>query len=46
LKSVGFKISSSELNAFFRDETHRNYHPAGDQVLRYFLKGLTEKLRS
>jgi len=45
LKSVGFKISSSELNAFFRDEKHRNYHPAGDQVLRYFLKGLTEKLR-
>lgn len=45
LKSVDFDISASELNAFFRDQKHRNYRPAGDQVLRYFLKGLTEKLR-
>lgn len=45
LKSVDFDISSAELNAFFRDEKHRNFRPAGDQVLRYFLKGLTDKYR-
>ncbi len=45
LKSAGFKISSSELRALFRDKKHRNYKPCGDQVLRYFLKGLTMKLR-
>ena len=45
LKSNGFKISSTELSALFRKENHKNYRPAGDQVLRYFLKGLAERAR-
>ncbi len=45
LKSAGFSMSSSELRALFRDKKHRNYKPCGDQVLRYFLKGLTMRLR-
>lgn len=45
LKSAGFEMSSSELNALFRKKTHRNYVECGDQVLRYFLKGLAERER-
>lgn len=40
LKKAGFTVSASELNALFRDKKHRNYRPCGDQLLRYFLKGL------
>lgn len=45
LKSAGFSVSSPELNALFRSEDHRNYRECGDQLLRYFLKGLTLKYR-
>ena len=45
LKNMGFKISSTELSALFRNENHKNYRPAGDQVLRYFLRGLAERER-
>lgn len=45
LKSVDFRVSSSELSALFRDEQHRNYRECGDQLLRYFLRGLTLKYR-
>lgn len=45
LKNTGFKISSTELSALFRNENHKNYRPAGDQVLRYFLRGLAERVR-
>lgn len=45
LKNTGFKISSTELSALFRNENHKNYRPAGDQVLRYFLRGLAERER-
>ena len=41
----GMTISSSELGALFRAESHKHYRPAGDQLLRAFLKGLTIKLR-
>lgn len=40
IESAGFTVSASELNALFRDKKHRNYRPCGDQLLRYFLKGL------
>jgi uncharacterized protein YehS (DUF1456 family) len=40
LKLVDFKISKSELGAFFRKEDHPNYMPLQDQILRYFLNGL------
>lgn len=45
IKKTGFKISSTELSALFRKENHKNYRPAGDQVLRYFLRGLAERER-
>jgi uncharacterized protein YehS (DUF1456 family) len=40
LKLVDFKITTSELGAFFRAEDHPNYKPCGDQILRNFLNGL------
>lgn len=40
LKLVDFRITASELGAFFRKEDHPNYKPMGDQILRNFLNGL------
>lgn len=45
LALVDFKISKSELGAFFRKEDHPNYMECGDQVLRNFLNGLVIHLR-
>lgn len=45
LDQAGFKISKTELSAFFRKEGHPNFRPCGDQFLRNFLKGITMKLR-
>jgi len=45
LEGVGTNVSKPELSALFRKEGHQNYRPCGDQFLRYFLKGLTAKLR-
>lgn len=45
LSLVDFKISKSELGAFFRKEDHPNYMECGDQVLRNFLNGLVIHLR-
>lgn len=45
LELVDFRISKSELGAFFRDEKHPNYMECGDQVLRNFLNGLVIHLR-
>ncbi len=46
LEKDGFKVSKTELSAFFRKENHHNFRPCGDQFLRSFLKGLTTKLRT
>lgn len=43
--SVDFRVSKPELNAIFRHADHKNYRQCGDQLLRYFLKGLTLKIR-
>ncbi|MBS3993780.1 MAG: DUF1456 family protein [Bacteroidetes bacterium] len=40
LKLVDFKISKTELSAFFRKEDHPNYRKLEDQILRNFLNGL------
>lgn len=40
LSLVDFKISKSELGAFFRKEDHPKYMPVQDQILRNFLNGL------
>lgn len=45
LQLVDFRISKSELGAFFRNEDHPNYMDCGDQVLRNFLNGLVIHLR-
>ena len=39
-KLVDFKVSKSELGAFFRKEDHPKYMECGDQILRNFLNGL------
>lgn len=38
-------LSASELGALFRKPDHKHFRACGDQVLRRFLAGLTEKLR-
>ncbi len=40
LKLVDFRVTKSELGAFFRKEDHPNYVPLQDQILRNFLNGL------
>ncbi len=40
LALVDFKISKSELGAFFRSEDHPKYMECQDQILRNFLNGL------
>lgn len=44
-KLVDFRVSKSELNAFFRNENHPKYVECGDQMLRNFLNGLIIHLR-
>jgi uncharacterized protein YehS (DUF1456 family) len=41
----GHRMSKSELSALFRKPNHRHFRPAGNQVLRKFLVGLTQHLR-
>lgn len=43
--AVEFRISKPELSALFRKEGTKNYRPCGDQMLRYFLKGLAQRMR-
>lgn len=45
LELVDFRITKSELGAFFRKEDHPNYVECGDQILRNFLNGLVIHLR-
>ncbi len=37
------KLTKSELSALFRNEDHRNFKICGDQILRKFLAGLSNK---
>lgn len=45
LSLVDFRISKSELGAFFRKEDHPKYMECGDQILRNFLNGLVIHMR-
>ncbi|QCK15794.1 YehS family protein [Mangrovivirga cuniculi] len=45
LNLANFSIGKHELSAFFRKPGQGQYKPAGDQVLRKFLKGLQLKYR-
>ena len=42
---VDYKITKSELGAFFRNKGHEKFMECGDQVLRNFLNGLIIHLR-
>lgn len=42
---ANFKVSKSEVSAFFRRQDHKNFKHCGDQMLRRFLEGLTKKFR-
>ena len=44
-ESAGFPMSKPELSALFRQPDHKNYRECGDQALRNFLKGLTQRVR-
>lgn len=46
LNLAQFRMSKSELSALFRKPDHRNYKPAGDQVVRNLLQGMVKKYRS
>ena len=43
--AAGSPISKPEMTALFRQPGHHNYRACGDQLLRYFLKGLTLRVR-
>lgn len=43
--AAGSPISKPELSALFRQPDHKNFRLCGDQLLRYFLKGLTVRVR-
>lgn len=45
LAQAGKKVSNSELSAILRNPKHRNYKPAGDQILRNLLKGMALEYR-
>ena len=45
LELGGFRMSKPELSALFRKPGHKHYRECGDQVLRYFLVGVTRKRR-
>lgn len=45
LALVDFRITKTELSAFFRREDHPNYVECGDQILRNFLNALIIHLR-
>ena len=42
---AGFPVSKPELSALFRQPGHKNYRACGDQLLRNFLRGLTQRQR-
>lgn len=45
LTSQQFRISMPEITAMMRAPEHKNYRECGDQFLRYFLRGLTARVR-
>lgn len=45
MRDVGHPLSKHELSALFRSPSHTNYRHCGDQVLRKFLRALTQRVR-
>ncbi|HLR26266.1 MAG TPA: DUF1456 family protein [Fodinibius sp.] len=46
IEAAGFSMSKHEMSALFRSTKSSNYRECGDQVLRYFLKGLTMRMKN
>jgi uncharacterized protein YehS (DUF1456 family) len=46
MRAAGFEVSRPELSALFRNPSHNNFRPCGDQFLRNFLKSLTARVRT
>lgn len=44
-EAAGRPVTKPELSALFRQPEHKNFRLCGDQLLRYFLKGLTMHAR-
>ncbi|MFP7723011.1 DUF1456 family protein [Lysobacter sp. A3-1-A15] len=44
-ESAGRPVTKPELSALFRQPGHKNFRLCGDQLLRYFLRGLTLRVR-
>jgi len=45
LTAQQFRISMPEITAMMRNPDHKNYRECGDQFLRYFLRGLTQRVK-
>lgn len=45
LASQEFRISMPEITAMMRAPEHKNFRECGDQFLRYFLRGLTARVK-
>lgn len=45
MEAAGFLVSKSEISALFRAPKHKHFMECGDQFLRNFLKGLTQRFR-
>jgi len=45
MSNGGYNIGRAEMSALLRKKGQPNYRECGDQVLRYFLKGLALKFR-
>lgn len=41
-----FRVSMPEITAMMRAPDHKNYRECGDQFMRYFLRGLTNRIHS
>lgn len=45
LTEQDFRVSMPEITAMMRNADHKNYRECGDQFLRYFLRGLTQRVK-
>lgn len=41
-----FRVSMPEITAMMRASDHKNYRECGDQFMRYFLRGLTNRIHA
>ncbi len=40
-----FRVGMGEITAMMRAKGHKNYRECGDQFMRYFLRGLTQRIK-